>query len=177
MKNLLRNLTLTATVALFAAVPSFASQTNKPLPERVRHELVMLPYYNIFDDLSFRVDPATNTVYLMGEVTNPVLKSDAGRTVQHVEGVSQVVNQIKVLPLSPFDNRIRMAEARSIYGFPMMMKYRMGTLPSIHIIVDNGHVKLVGVVDSQGDKNIIGIRANGVPGVFSVENDLMVATS
>ncbi len=174
MKNLLRNLTLAAATVLFAAVPALAANGSKPLAERVRHELVMLPYYNIFDDLSFRVDQNTGTVYLNGEVTDPVLKSDAGRVVQHIEGVTQVVNDIKVLPLSPFDNRIRYAEYRSIYGYPALNRYAMGALPSIHIIVNNGHVRLVGVVDSQADKNIAGIRANSVPNVFSVQNDLIV---
>ena len=177
MKNLLQRLTLASAAVLFAVTPALADNTGKPLEQRVRHELVMLPYYNIFDDLSFRIDTATNTVYLMGDVTNPVLKSDAGRAVQHVEGVSRVVNNIRVLPLSPFDNQIRRAEARAIYGYPVLNRYAMGPMPSIHIIVDNGHVKLLGVVDNQGDKNIAGIRANGVPGVFSVENDLMVSRS
>ena len=177
MKNLLWKLTLASAAVLCAVMPALADDTAKPLDQRVRHELVMLPYYNIFDDLSFRIDPATNTVYLSGDVTQPVIKSDAGRVVQHVEGVSRVVNDIRVLPLSPFDNRIRFAEYRAIYGFPALNRYAMGALPSIHIIVDNGHVKLLGVVDNSGDKNIAGIRANGVPGVFSVENDLMVGRS
>jgi len=164
-----------AAAMLFTAAPSFAADNSKPLAERVRHELVMLPYYNIFDDLSFRVDQQTGTVYLTGQVTDPVLKSDAGNVVKHLEGVQRVVNQIQVLPLSPFDNRIRFAEYRSIYGYPALNRYALGALPSIHIIVDNGHVTLVGVVDSQADKNIAGIRANGVPGVFSVQNNLIVA--
>jgi len=152
-----------------------ATNTPKPLPERVRHELAMLPYYNVFDDLGFRVDGSTVTLY--GDVTNPVLKSDAARAVQHVEGVQQVVNSINVLPLSPMDWSIRRAEYRAIYGYSSMYRYAMGAMPSIHIIVSDGHVKLEGVVNNQGDKNIAGIRANGVPGVFSVENNLQVAKS
>jgi len=152
-----------------------ATNTPKPLPERVRHELAMLPYYNVFDDLGFRVDGSTVTLY--GDVTNPVLKSDAARAVQHVEGVQQVVNSINVLPLSPMDWSIRRAEYRAIFGYSSMYRYAMGAMPSIHIIVSNGHVKLEGVVNNQGDKNIAGIRANGVPGVFSVENNLQVAKS
>src|SRR5579884_3703879 len=175
MKNLLRNITLAAAALVFAAAPAFADQGSKPLAERVRHELVMLPYYNIFDNLSFRVDQNTGTVYLNGEVTDPVLKSDAGNVVKHLEGVTQVVNNIQVLPLSPFDNRIRWAEYRTIYGYPALNRYALGSLPSIHIIVNNGHVTLTGVVDTQADKNIAGIRANSVPGVFSVTNNLMVA--
>ena len=152
-----------------------ATNTPKSLPERVRHELAMLPYYNVFDDLGFRVDGSTVTLY--GDVTNPVLKSDAARAVQRVEGVQQVVNSINVLPLSPMDWSIRRAEYRAIFGYSSMYRYAMGAMPSIHIIVSNGHVKLEGVVNNQGDKNIAGIRANGVPGVFSVENNLQVAKS
>src|SRR5579884_1183842 len=154
MKNLLRNFTLAATLALSSMVPTLASSGPRALPDAVRHELVMLPYYNIFDDLSFQVDQATGTVYLNGDVTNPVLKSDAGRVVKHIEGVQKVVNNIRVLPLSPFDNRIRFAEYRSIYGFPALNRYALGALPSIHIIVNNGHVTLLGVVDNEADKNM-----------------------
>lgn len=174
MKGTLRKLTLTLTCAVLTA-PMFLQATNnpKPLPERVRHELAMLPYYNVFDDLGFRVEGGTVTLY--GDVTNPVLKSDAARAVQRVEGVQQVVNNINVLPLSPLDWQIRRAEYRAIFGYSSMYRYAMGAMPSIHIIVSNGHVKLEGVVNNQGDKNIAGIRANGVPGVFSVENNLQVA--
>ncbi len=141
------------------------------LIQEVRHQLVMLPYYTIFDDLAFRVNGSTVT--LMGQVTNPVLKSDAGNVVKGVEGVTQVNNEIQVLPLSPMDNQIRRAEFRAIYGDPQIGdRYGHMALPAIHIIVNNGHVKLEGVVNNTGDKNLIGIRANSVPGVFSVENDL-----
>ena len=174
MKGTLQKLTITLACAVLTT-PIFLQATNnpKPLPERVRHELAMLPYYNVFDDLGFKVDGDTVTLY--GDVTNPVLKSDAGRAVKRVEGVQQVVNKINVLPLSPMDWQIRRAEYRAIFGYSSMYRYAMGAMPSIHIIVSNGHVKLEGVVDNQGDKNIAGIRANGVPGVFSVENNLQVA--
>src|SRR5581483_1204547 len=143
------------------------------IAEQVRHELLMLPYYTIFDDLAFRVDGSTVT--LVGDVTNPVLKSDAENVVKRIEGVTQVVNQINVLPLSPMDWQIRRAEFRAIYGDPMIGdRYGHQALPAIHIIVSNGHVRLEGVVANEGDKNLIGIRANGVPNVFSVENDLKV---
>ncbi|HEX4750702.1 MAG TPA: BON domain-containing protein [Bryobacteraceae bacterium] len=143
------------------------------LIQEVRHQLVMLPYYTIFDDLAFRVNGSTVT--LMGEVTNPVLKSDAENVAKRIEGVSAVDNQIKVLPLSPMDWQIRRAEFRAIYGDPEIGdRYGHQALPSIHIIVDNGHVKLEGVVNNQADKNLINIRANSVPNVFSVENDLQV---
>ncbi len=143
------------------------------IAQKVRHELLMLPYYNIFDDLAFRVDGTTVT--LMGEVTQPVLKSDAGNVVKRVEGVTAVNNQIEVLPLSPMDDQIRRAEYRAIYGDPTLStRYGFRALPSIHIIVKNGHVRLEGMVANSADKNIAGIRANGVPNVFSVENDLQV---
>lgn len=138
----------------------------------VRHQLVMLPYYSIFDNLSYKVDGGTVTLY--GQVTLPTLKSDAGRVVQKVEGVTQVVNNIEVLPLSSFDNGIRRAEYRAIFSFGGLYRYAMGANPSIHIIVDNGHVTLEGVVSNQVDKNLANIRANQVPGVFSVTNNLTI---
>ena len=146
------------------------------LVQEVRHQLVMLPYYTIFDDLAFRVNGSTVT--LLGDVTNPVLKSDAENVVKRIEGVTQVINQINVLPLSPMDSQIRIAEFRAIYGDPQIGdRYGHQALPGIHIIVSNGHVKLEGAVANQGDKNLINIRANSVPNVFSVENDLQVVGS
>ena len=143
------------------------------LIQEIRHQLVMLPYYGIFDDIGFQVNGSTVT--LEGEVTNPTLKEDAGRTVKRIEGVTNVVNNIEVLPLSPNDNQIRRGVYRAIYGDPTLStRYGFQALPSIHIIVKNGHVRLEGVVANEGDKNIAGVRANGVPGVFSVENDLQV---
>ena len=174
-------------LALFLVAPSsFAQKQDKnhqdafvgdpneaEIAKKVRHELVILPYYNIFDDLAFKLDGSTVT--LLGAVVNPVLKDDAGRVVKKVPGVEQVVNNIEVLPVSPMDNQIRMAEYRAVYGEPSIsMRYGYRSLPSIHIIVKNGHVTLEGVVANQGDKNLIGIRANGVPNVFSVTNDLVV---
>ncbi len=149
------------------------SQDEGRLVNEVRHQLVMLPYYGIFDDLGFTVNGST--VILQGQVTRPTLKSDAGNVVKRVEGVTNVVNNIEVLPLSPDDDRIRAATYRAIYGDPALSdRYGYRALPSIHIIVKNGHVRLEGVVANSGDKNIAGIRANGVFGAFSVENDLRV---
>jgi hyperosmotically inducible protein len=146
------------------------------LMQEVRHQLVMLPYYTIFDDLAFRVDGGTVT--LLGQVTNPTLKSDAENVVKRIEGVTQVNNQIEVLPLSPMDAQIRRAMFRVIYGDPQIGdRYGHQALPPIHIIVKNGHVKLEGVVGNQADKNLINVRANTVPNVFSVENNLQVAAS
>jgi hyperosmotically inducible protein len=167
---------ISLTLALAALTVPMFGKTIDPkgdLPDAVRHQLVMLPYYSVFDDLQFSVD--NGVVTLAGDVTRPVLKSDAANVVKNIAGVTSVVNNIKVLPLSPFDNRIRVATYRSVFGYAGLYRYAMGTNPSIHIIVDNGRVTLKGVVANQGDKNIAYLRANGVPGVFSVINDLVVA--
>jgi hyperosmotically inducible protein len=152
-------------------IPGQPNETR--LIQEVRHQLVMLPYYTIFDDLGFRVEGST--VILEGAVTQPVLKSDADNVVKRVEGVTNVVNNIEVLPLSDNDWRIRRAVARTIYGNPQIGdRYGFQALPSIHIIVKNGNVRLEGIVNSTFDKNFINVRANSVPGVFKVENDLQV---
>lgn len=154
-----------------AFVPGNNSESR--IAREVRHQLVTLPYYSIFDDLAFRVDGSTVT--LMGSVVRPVLKSDAENAVKNIEGVTQVNNQIKVLPLSPMDDQIRRAEFRAIYGDSSIgPRYGYQALPSIHIIVDNGHVTLEGVVANQFDKNLIAVRAKSVPNVFSVTDNLMV---
>lgn len=143
------------------------------LVKEVRHQLLMLSYYSVFDDLGFRVNG--DTVTLVGDVTRPVLKSDAENVVKRIEGVGQVVNQINVLPLSTMDDQIRMAMARAIYGDPQIgTRYGYQALPSIHIIVSNGRVRLEGVVASEADKNLINMRARSVPNVFSVDNELQV---
>jgi hyperosmotically inducible protein len=174
MKRTFQNITLAAALAI-GAIPMLAGTSDSPvrdLSSQVRHELVMLPYYSVFDDLNYKVE--NGVVTLSGAVTQPVVKDDAKRAVKKIPGVVQVVDNIRVLPLSSFDNRIRLAEYRSIYGFGGLYRYGLGTQPSIHIIVDNGHVTLKGVVDRQGDKDMANIRANTVPGVFSVTNELRV---
>lgn len=163
---------MVATLASAAALVSAAPPTLSPLENKVRHELVMLPYLNVFDDVSFRVDG--NTVTLFGEVTKPVLKSDAENVVKRVEGVTRVENQIEVLPLSRFDDGIRLRTARAIYGYPALQRYGMGTQPSIHIIVKNGNVTLLGFVSTDMDKQLAFARANAVPGVFAVNNQLQI---
>jgi hyperosmotically inducible periplasmic protein len=143
------------------------------IAREVRHQLVMLPYFGVFDDLGFTVNGGTVT--LVGAVTRPILKSDAENVVKRVEGVTSVVNEIEVLPLSPMDDRIRVAAYRAIYGdSTLSTRYGFQALPSIHIIVRNGHIRLEGVVANEADKNIAGMRANGVSGAFSVENDLRI---
>ena len=142
------------------------------IDREVRHELVMLPFYGVFDNLSFRVNGGTVT--LMGQVTRPTLKNDAERVVKGIEGVDRVVNKIEVLPLSSYDDEIRLATYRAIYGHPALNRYALQALPPIHIVVKNGNVTLEGVVANEADKNIAGLQANTVPGVFSVTNNLRV---
>ncbi len=164
---------LAAALSLPAAQQTVTGQRSQNRIEReVRHELVMLPYYSVFDNLAFQVEG--NRVILLGQVTRPTLKSDAENVVKRIEGVGGVVNKIEVLPVSPNDDRIRLAEFRAIYSEPSLQKYATSAVPSIHIIVNNGNVTLEGVVNSDADKNIAGVRANGVPGVFSVKNNLRV---
>jgi len=139
----------------------------------VRHQLVSIPYYSVFDDLGFTVNGGTVT--LVGQVTQPVIKDDAAAVVKKIEGVTSVVNNIEVLPLSPNDDRIRRAVFRAIYGDPVLStRYGFQALPSIHIIVKNGNVRLEGVVANEMDRNVAFIRANAVPGVFHVENQLLI---
>jgi hyperosmotically inducible protein len=152
-------------------VPQNAEQR---LQREVRHELLMLPYLNVFDNLSYKVEGYKVT--LMGQVTQPVLKSDAENVVKRIEGVEQVDNQIEVLPTSPMDDSIRRKEYFAIYGYPSLQKYDMPVIKPIRILVKNGHVTLDGVVDSQSDKDTAGIRANSVSGVFSVTNNLRVSS-
>ena len=175
MKRTIQTIALAAALALGAA-PVFAGTGNPPaqdLPSQVLHQLVMIPYYSVFDDLNFSVD--NGVVTLTGDVVNPVVRTDAAGSIKHLAGVTQVVNKINILPPSSMDNHIRAAEYRAIFGYSDMYRYAMGAIPSIHIIVDFGHVTLVGVVNSDADKNVANIRANSVPGVFSVTNNLRVA--
>ncbi len=176
----MKNTNKTLLVATLTAALSFSSAIAQPdtqdanLLKKVRHELVMLPYFGVFDNLSYRID--NGVVTLLGDVTRPTLKADAGRVVARVEGVKSVINEIEVLPLSPFDDRIRLATYRAIYGYGPLQRYGLGTQPSIRIIVKNGNVSLEGVVNSAMDKTLVNMRANQVPGVFSVSNDLQIGS-
>jgi osmotically-inducible protein OsmY len=143
------------------------------ITKETHHELVMLPFYGVFDNLLYKVSPE-GTVTLLGEVSRPTLKLDAERTVRNIEGVKRVDNQIKVLPLSPNDDRIRRATYRKIYGHSALSQYQLRAVPPIHIIVENGHVTLEGVVARPMEKQVAGMQANSVSGVFSVENHLRV---
>ena len=140
------------------------------ITREVRHELVMLPNYGVFDNLGYRVDGGT--VSLSGQVTRPTLKSDAENVVKGIEGVTRVDNQIEVLPLSSMDDGIRISTYRTIFGKAGLDRYAMQAVPPIHIVVANGKVTLEGVVATEGDWNQAGIYANTVSGVFSVTNNL-----
>ena len=142
------------------------------LEKEVRHELALLPLYDVFDNFEYNVQGSTVT--LGGQVTRPTLKSDAERAVREIEGVERVDNRIEVLPVSPGDDHIRVAVYRAIYGAPGLDRYAMRAVPPIHIIVRNGHVFLEGATATEMDKNMAYLKANGVPGVFSVTNNLHV---
>jgi len=156
------------------AVSAFGApdEQKSGLDRQVRHELLMLPYYGIFDNLEYSINGGTVT--LRGQVVRPTTSSDAVARVRKLQGVTNVVNEIEVLPLSPFDDQIRGAEYRAIFSKGSLGRYAMGTNPSLHIIVDHGHVSLEGVVDNQMDKNLAELAAKGVFGVFSVTNNLRI---
>jgi hyperosmotically inducible protein len=179
-------LALLALPLIFSMVASASptTQDNQPtgalnqksidrIYKEVRHELVMLPYYGVFDNLSYKVDP-DGTVTLLGQVARPTLKSDAEDSVKRIEGVEKVVNNIEVLPTSMNDDQIRRAAYRAIYGNDVLSQYQLRAVPPIHIIVNNGHITLEGVVARQMEKQIAGMQANGVHGAFSVTNNLVV---
>ncbi len=159
-------------ISLLALPGARADKAQDHMMKEVRHELVMLPYYGVFDNLAYRIDGGKVTLF--GQVAKPVLKTDAGRVVAKIEGVESVDNQIEVLPLSPNDDRIRIAVYRAIYSRPNLEQYSLRSVPPIHIIVKNGNVTLEGAVGNEMDKNVAGITANGVSGVFGVKNNLVV---
>ena len=161
------------------ALPSWAQKTSQPPPnftrrvtKQVMHEILMLPDYNEFDAIGFKVEGYDVTLF--GHVFHASLKSDAEHAIKRIEGVEKINNQIEVLPASPMDDRLRVQLFRAIYGYGPLQRYGVGSNRPIHIIVAHGNVTLEGVVDSTGDKNLVNIRANGVPGVFSVTNNLEV---
>jgi len=149
-------------------------ETNRPVAEQVRHQLALLPWYGVFDDLQYQVNGTQ--VILSGNVSplHDQTKYDAEKVVKRIPGVTQVVNDIHVLPLSRFDDQIRRAEFRTIFSRPGLGRYTLGTIPQIHIVVNNGHVTLEGRVMNEMDRTVAGIAANTVSGVFSVTNNLRV---
>ncbi len=169
-----KSLITLAAITLMGVAPlmAMAQRNDSQLSNRVRHELVMLPYYGVFDNLAYSINGGTVTLY--GQVVRPTTRSSAERVVKRLPGVSRVINNIKVLPLSSFDERIRTATYRSIARSGGLYRYLQGANPSLHIVVDNGHVTLEGVVSGQGDRTLAYLAANQVPGVFSVTNNLRV---
>src|SRR5688572_25792722 len=161
------------TLLVLSQTPALA-QINPRIVREIRHELVTLPYYGVFDWLEFEVQ-ANGTVVLKGQVVRPSTKSDAGGRVKEIDGVRNVVNQIETLPLSPNDDRLRVALYRQIYGWNSpLFRYAHQAVPSIHLIVSRGHATLKGVVSNRGDATQAYIRARTVPGLFSVKNEIRV---
>lgn len=162
-------------IPLFSQLPPSAAtpRAEERITKQVRHELLMLPRLDVFDYLAYKVNGYNVT--LVGQVTRPTLKSDAASAVKSIEGVEQVDNQIEVLPPSSMDDGLRIRLFRAIYGYSSLQRYALGVIKPIRIIVKRGRVTLEGVVDNQADKDVAGIRANGVPGIFSVTNNLQVA--
>jgi len=163
------------TMAVATASRGAQPQGNSRLAERVRKQLVTLPYYGVFDNLAFKVQG--DTVVLYGQVVRPSTRSDAEHRVARIEGVDRVINQIQVLPLSPMDASIRRRVYRAVFRQDGLYRYALGANPSIHIIVNRGHVTLEGVVANKMDSQLAYMAANGVSGVFSVTNNLRVERS
>ncbi len=171
---------ITLFVASLAAPLALFGRTQRPIPARAveriarqaRREILSLPYYNVFDNIVIKVQGYDVT--LMGAVTQPVLKKEAENVVKKIEGVEKIDNRIEVLPNSGMDDQLRLRLYRAIYGYEPLQRYSLAVIKPIRIIVKNGHVDLQGVVDSEADKNLVNIRANTVPNVFSVKNHLRV---
>lgn len=172
--KVVRTLILVLVFAVIGTAQNALGQTNPRIVREVRHELVTLPYYGVFDWLTYEVQN-DGTVVLHGQVVRPSTKSDAEHRVKDIDGVARVVNQIDVLPNSPSDDRLRLALYRAIYGFNSpLFRYATQSVPSIHIIVSRGHVTLKGVAANKGDAQLAYMRARGVPGSFSVNNELSI---
>jgi osmotically-inducible protein OsmY len=181
------NTFLSAVLALGTTGLAFAASVDRPsqqitntadarleqrLSKEVRHELNMIPQFTVFDNLAYRVDGGTVTLF--GQVRDGIVKDSAEARVKHLEGVERVDNRIEILPASFNDDRIRRQVARAVFNDPRLFNYAIQPTPPIHIIVKNGHVDLEGVVRTQAEKDDAFIRANGVSGVFSVQNNLQV---
>jgi len=178
MKKLLLLAVLAFTLILWAVAFAQDNRQTGALTQKgidrivreARHELVMLPFYGVFDNFAYQVAP-DGTVTLTGQVSRPTLKSDAENSVKHIEGVEKVVNNIEVLSVSPNDDRIRRAAYRAIYGNSVLSQYQLRAVPPIHIIVNKGHITLEGVVARQMDKQVAGMQANGVRDAFVIRLD------
>jgi hyperosmotically inducible periplasmic protein len=171
--KVIRSLLVVLVLGILVTAQNAVAQTNPRMVRQIRNELVTLPYYGVFDWLTYEVNDGT--VVLRGQVVRPSTKSDAEGRVKDIDGVRNVVNQIEVLPNSPSDDRLRLALYRTIYGFNSpLFRYATQSVPSIHIIVNRGRVTLKGVAASKGDANLAYIRARGVPGSFAVSNELSI---
>jgi len=177
MKAFVRSITLLCLCAVAVSAAAQSSKTYSPkaqarIIKEVRHRILMLPNFGVFDNIAFKLDGYK--VVLLGQVRDATLKDDAARAIKNVEGLEGIENRIEILPVSFNDDRLRRAVFNAIYRYPALQRYGIGSNRPIRIIVNRGNVTLEGVVDSEGDKNIAGIRANGVPDVFSVKNNLQV---
>ena len=173
-RKVMKTLLLVLVTAILVTAPEAVGQTDPRIVREVRHELVTLPYYGVFDWLEYEVQN-DGTVILRGQVVRPTTKSDAEGRVKDIEGVRRVENDIEVLPLSPQDDRLRRALYRAIYHFNSpLFRYATQSVPPIHLIVRRGHATLKGVVATRADAQMAYIRARGVPGLFSVRNELIV---
>jgi hyperosmotically inducible protein len=176
VKKLFLAIAATVAIATTAAIAAPVVKTNEQesgrqqILKKVRKELVTLPYYGVFDNLAYKVEGSTVTLY--GQVVRPSTRSDAERRVARIEGVERVVNQIEVLPLSGFDDSIRVSAYRTIFRAGSLYRYALGANPSIHLVVNRGHLTLEGVVGNEGDRRLAYAVARGIPGVFSVTNNL-----
>lgn len=167
---------LTPAIALpYQARHETSQRAVERIEREVRHEILMLPFYDVFDNITYKVEGYNVT--LMGQVTRPTLKTDSERVVKQIEGVEKVDNRIEVLPVSNMDDGLRLRVYRAIYGYAPLERYALPVVKPIRIIVKNGNVTLEGVVDREADKNMVNLRANGVSDVFSVTNHLRVEKS
>jgi len=172
--NVVRTLILVLLLGVAGTIQRAVAQSNPRIVREVRHELVTLPYYGVFDWLTYEVQN-DGTVVLHGQVVRPSTKSDAEHRVKDIDSVTRVVNQIDVLPNSPSDDRLRLALYRAIYGYNSpLFRYATQSVPSIHIIVNRGRVTLKGVAANKGDAQLAYMRARGVPGSFAVSNELSI---
>src|SRR5919206_2043350 len=170
-------LVVAASVAAAAPADQLGERAAyEQLAKKVRKELVTLPWYGVFDNLAYEIDGSTVTLH--GQVVQPSTRSDAERRVKRLAGVERVGNNIEGLPLSSFDDSIRVSAYRALFGWNSpLFRYGRGVNPSIHIVVNGGHVSLEGVVSNEGDRRLAYIKASSVPGVFSVTNNLQVENS
>ena len=176
MAVMLMAISLFVPVVMGEVTARSAAQVDARLVKRIRHELATLPYYGVFDWLEFEVRP-DNTVVLRGQVVRPTTRSDAEARVKDIDGVKAVINEIQVLPVSPQDDRLRIALYRTLYNWDSpLFRYATQSIPSIHIIVDHGRATLKGIVDSRADAQLAYMRARGVPGLFDVKNELVVSS-